>query len=334
MIQAHQVHCDFAILGAGAIGSILGAHLARAGHSVVMLARGQRAAQIGADGLRIAGLVELNEPINVLTEPSRLHTASVLIVAMKTMGTADALAALRHCDVGTAMSIQNGVLKDELLADVFGASHVVGAIADISGELLATGVVLFTRNVNILLGELNGRHSIRCEELATTINESGVTARSASNIQSVEWSKFSAWVGLVALSVVTNRETGKYLTNPSAALVLARVIREMGSLAGSLGIELTDDAVLPVASICSGSEEHAVGLIEAVGQQFEQTAPLHTMSSLQDLRAARPLEIHETLGYAVQIAKQRGLSLPLLSSFYPLICGIEQMRCAMLRHRR
>ena len=32
---------DFAVLGAGAMGSILGGHLARAGHSVVMLARGE-----------------------------------------------------------------------------------------------------------------------------------------------------------------------------------------------------------------------------------------------------------------------------------------------------
>ncbi len=53
---------EFAILGAGAIGSILGAHLAHAGHSVVMLVREQRAQQIRSDGLRIKGLVELTFP--------------------------------------------------------------------------------------------------------------------------------------------------------------------------------------------------------------------------------------------------------------------------------
>ncbi|HEY9183603.1 MAG TPA: 2-dehydropantoate 2-reductase N-terminal domain-containing protein, partial [Gammaproteobacteria bacterium] len=53
---------EFAVLGAGAMGSILGAHLARAGHSVAMLARGRRAEQIRSEGLRISGLIQLSAP--------------------------------------------------------------------------------------------------------------------------------------------------------------------------------------------------------------------------------------------------------------------------------
>ncbi len=48
------------------------------------------------------------------------------------------------------------------------------------------------------------------------------------------------------------------------------------------------------------------------------------MSSLQDLLAKRPLEIHETLGYALQKAQQRSLCLPLLASFYLLVSAIEK----------
>src|SRR6185312_17549394 len=51
MTSSAQSEYEFAILGAGALGSILGAHLARAGHSVVMLARGRRAQQIQSEGL-------------------------------------------------------------------------------------------------------------------------------------------------------------------------------------------------------------------------------------------------------------------------------------------
>jgi len=54
---------DFAILGAGAIGSIIGAHLARAGHSVAMLARGARGAHLEQHGLTIRGLAELSTPV-------------------------------------------------------------------------------------------------------------------------------------------------------------------------------------------------------------------------------------------------------------------------------
>ena len=55
-----------------------------------------------------------------------------------------------------ALSVQNGVLKNELLATVFGYSRVLGAMADFSGELLANGEVKFTRNVCLHLGEEKG----------------------------------------------------------------------------------------------------------------------------------------------------------------------------------
>src|SRR5271170_4245346 len=108
---------EFAILGAGAMGSIVGAHLARAGHSVVMLAR-------------------------TVSEPASLAGAGALIVAVKTPGTAAALAALRHAHFDVTLSIQNGPLKNELLVQAFGAERVLGALANTSGELLPGGEVL------------------------------------------------------------------------------------------------------------------------------------------------------------------------------------------------
>ena len=103
---------DFAILGAGAMGSIVGGHLARAGHSVAMLARGERAQQLERHGLTIKGLAAFTTAVS-LREPAALKSAGALIVAMKTPATAAALAALRHADFGVTLSIQNGPLKNE-----------------------------------------------------------------------------------------------------------------------------------------------------------------------------------------------------------------------------
>src|SRR5689334_17423044 len=145
---------EFALLGAGALGSIIGAHLARAGHSVVMLARGQRGAQVGKHGLTLTGIAEFSQPARVLMDPGLLRSVDTLIVATKTPGTADALSRLRHVDLGVALSVQNGPVKNELLSAIFGPERVLGALADTSGEMLSDGRVLFTRNVNILIGEL------------------------------------------------------------------------------------------------------------------------------------------------------------------------------------
>jgi len=89
---------EFAILGAGAMGSIIGAHLARAGHTVVMLARGERARLIAERGLTIRGLAEFETSVHTVSDPTALRSAHTLIVATKTPGTAQALATLRHAE--------------------------------------------------------------------------------------------------------------------------------------------------------------------------------------------------------------------------------------------
>jgi 2-dehydropantoate 2-reductase len=324
-VEETQSEFEFAVLGAGAIGSILGAHLARAGHRVAMVARGRRADQVRQEGLRITGLTDFTIPV-ALTSAAELQSVDVLIVATKTPGTAAALESLRHVRVETALSIQNGTQKDELLAEAFGEERVLGALADTSGELLPDGAVLFTRNVNILVGELSGDLSLRAQRIAGTIDASGVRAAAVANIRSLEWSKFAAWVGLVALSVTTRAVTWRYLRDPGTALVLARLVRQMGELMRAMKIALTDESVLPVATLCRGSEATAVAAVMRVGREFELKAPAHRMSSLQDLEAGRPLEIHETLGYALQKAAQNGIAAPLVETFYHVVSAVDRMR--------
>jgi 2-dehydropantoate 2-reductase len=291
-----------------------------------MLARGGRADQIRAAGLRITGLAQLETPVTVLTDPAQLRSVGTLIVAMKTPGTDEALARLRHVDLDVALSIQNGPVKNELLAQVFGEARVLGALANTSGELLPTGEVLFTRNVNILLGELGGEVTPRALQVARTIDASGVRATAVANIRSLEWSKFAAWVGMMVLAVTTRAATGRYLSNPGSARVLVLLVREIGQLMHARKIELTDESVLPVATICRGSEEEAVAVVVKVGREFDLNAPGHRMSSLQDFEAGRVLEIHETLGYALREAARLGVGLPRVETFYHLLVALERLR--------
>jgi 2-dehydropantoate 2-reductase len=317
---------DFAILGAGAMGSIVGAHLARAGHAVAMLARGQRAAYLEGHGLTIKGLSRFTTPVHTLRDPGALKSAGALIVATKTPGTAAALATLRHAQFGVTLSIQNGPLKNEILAQAFGKERVLGALADTSGELLPDGNVLFTRNVNIMIGELEGGDSARAQQLARTVDAAGVRAAPTPEIMTLEWSKFCAWVGLTALAVSTRAPTWKYLSDPDSALLLVRLVREMGVLARALGVAVSDRSILPAASICSAPEGDAVAIIMRAGGEYRLNAPAHRMSALQDVEAGRPLEVNETLGYACDKARALGLNLPLLEAFLRLVAAIDRTR--------
>jgi len=318
---------EFAIMGAGALGSILAAHLIRNGRSVALLARGQRAQQVREQGLRVKGLSEISIPIEVITNPAQLREAGTLIIATKTPGSEQTMASLRHVQVERAVSIQNGVMKDELLAQTYGRERTLGALADTSGELLASGDVLFTRNVNLFVGELDGSMSDTARSFVKAIDDAGVRATLVPDIVSREWSKFVGWVGFVSLSLTTRAATWKFLSDPDAALLIARLTRELASLATALGVKLTEDrAILPLGTVIDGSEAEAVAAVQKVGIDYRTKAPEHRMSSLQDLLAGRPLEIHETLGYALRKAREQNLPTPLLASLYSLVSAIDRTR--------
>jgi len=319
---------QFAVLGAGAMGTIVGAHLARAGHSVVMLVRERRAQQIQSDGLRLKGLADFAVQVRTVTRPEELRSAEVLVVTTKAIGTAAALAPLKNASIGAALSIQNGVMKNELLASALPRTHILGALANFSGELQPSGEVLFTRNVNLMLGELDDTLTPRATDLAQTIDASGVRSTAVNNIRSQEWSKFTGWVGLVALSVTTRAHTWKYLVDPGAALVLVRLVKEVGTLAKACGVQLTDEAMFPVATMFAMSERAAIDVVRGLGDGYRKNSPSHKMSTLQDLEAHRPLELQETIGYAVQKAQQLNLTLPLLEATYGLVSAVAHSQTA------
>lgn len=318
---------EFAIVGAGALGSILAAHLARGGRSVVLLARGARAKHLQEHGLTIKGLNEFSIPVPVLADPAQLRETGTLIIATKTPGSEQTMESLRHVNVERALSIQNGVMKDELLSQTYGAQRTLGALADTSGELLASGEVLFTRNVNLFVGELDGTMSDTARGVVKAIDDAGVRATLVPDIVSREWSKFVCWVGFVALSLTTRVQTWRFASDPDSALLMVRLTREVASVAKALGIPLTEDrALLPIRTVLDASDAEAVEAVRKVGANYQTNAPEHRMSSLQDLLGGRPLEIHETLGYVVRKAKDLKLSLPLLSNVYLLVSAIDRTR--------
>jgi 2-dehydropantoate 2-reductase len=144
------------ILGAGALGTVLGAHLARAGEDVALIARGTRAAYLQEYGATITGLVDFTIPVRVITDPSQVHDADALIVTVKTYDMEAALQSLKHLQVESVLSLQNGVLKYQQLAQTFGWAKVLGAMTTLGAEVLPTGTVRVTANQGFYLHDLEG----------------------------------------------------------------------------------------------------------------------------------------------------------------------------------
>jgi 2-dehydropantoate 2-reductase len=264
----------------------------------------------------------------VITDPLELREADVLIVAVKTYDMAAALASLRHLKVAMVLSIQNGVLKNVQLADVFGVEHTVGAATFLSGEVLTDGAVRYNANQILYVGELPAGTSPRVQQLVAILAGAGLQAEATAHMQTIEWSKFVAWIGGMVVSVLTRLETYKFLSDPDMALICARLMRETAALATTWGIALVDMPAFAVHTITSGTEAEGVAHLRARGALVQARAPLLRMSSLHDLERGRQLEIEETLEYVVTHATAAGLAVPTVDTCYRLIRGID--RC-MLR---
>jgi 2-dehydropantoate 2-reductase len=312
------------VLGAGALGSIVGAHLVRAGHDVIFLARERRAAVLQQRGIGLTGLAEFTVPVTATADPRDVRAADVLIVAVKTYDTEAALTSVRHVDVSMVLSLQNGVLKDEQLAQVFGRERVLGAAATVAGELLADGGIRFTLNDRLSVGELPEGASGRATALASALRQAGLRAEVSAQIQTVEWSKYAMFVSGMAVAALTRLETAKLLRDPDAAALVARLVQEVGQIAERHRIPLEDAGLFPIKTLCADSLADAVKRLDQIGAAMAVRAPTHKISTLQDLERGRRFEVEETLGHAVRQASTLDVPVPTIDTCYRLLAGIDR----------
>lgn len=311
------------VLGGGALGSVIAAHLCNSGNDVTIVAREPRASLLQRDGVRITGLIEMVARVPIETDVSAVREADLVINALKTHQSAAALAALRLKGPALAFSVQNGVYKNRELAGIFGREQVLGASAMIAAEVLPDGATRFTLNDGLPIGELGGGETPRVVEVVGMLRRSGISAVVSNDIEGVEWTKYAFFVPTFCLALITRQETHRFLSHAQGARVVAALAREMAQLAQAEGVQLAEGGGLSAAQLSRVDFEEAVRTVQAFGARFAQIAPKHKISGLQDLERGRPTEIEETVGYALRRSKELGLSLPVLSTCYSLCSAIS-----------
>ncbi len=314
------------VLGAGALGSILAGHLARAGQDVTLIARGPRAGLLAEKGVTLKGLADFTVKLRVIERPAELDACDVFVLSVKTYDTQTALAGVRNLKAGMAMSLQNGVVKDEHLVEVFGRDHTVGCVADFSGEVTQDGTVPFTRNEGFYLGELPEGTSSRTSEFARMVNDAGIKTIVSDRIRSVEWSKYAGWMGLTAVAALSRLYTYLVFRDDDLDILQTQLTREAVSLATALDIDVIDlgELLLP-KTLAEASIDECVTALKRTGEAIEaRGATSHRMSALQDLLRGKRLEIEETFGNAVRQGAELGVPTPRLDACYRLLTAIDR----------
>ena len=317
------------MVGAGAIGGMMAARLAAAGHAVSVVARGEHLDAIRRDGLR---LVEVD---GTETVASNLHASDdfgalgphdTVILALK----AHQIAAVAHelgrlCDDETVVvPVQNGIGwwyferhggphdgrrlealdPDGAIAGAIGSERVVACIAYPASEKTAPGVITHVEGDRFPVGELDGTKSGRAKTLAAALTSAGFKSRVLTDIRSHLWVK--AWGNLAfnPISALTGATLGEICRTPATRELAARMMTEAGRIAEALGVRIRI------------SVEQRIAGAEAVGE--------HKTSMLQDAEAGRPLELDPLVGVFVELGELTGVPTPAISTVYGLASLINE----------
>src|SRR5437762_3495694 len=160
-----------AVMGSGGVGGFYGGRLAHAGYDVSFIARGSHLAAMRDHGLLIENESQGNihvPHVAATDDPATIGSVDLVIVAVKLWDTEAAAHAIKPM-VGphtAVLSLQNGVIKDDVLRHEFGDAAVMGGVTYLATNIARPGVIKQTGTMQrFVLGEYDGRRSARAEQL-------------------------------------------------------------------------------------------------------------------------------------------------------------------------
>jgi 2-dehydropantoate 2-reductase len=235
-----------AVMATGAVGGYFGARLAQAGHEVAFVARGRQLEALRARGLRVEsplGDVHLQN-VEVTDEPGTIGTVDLVLFAVKLWDTLAAAEAIKPLlgQQTAVMSFQNGVVKDDVLAQVLGAEHIIGGVCYIAAAIAEPGLIRHSGTLGkLVFGEYNGSLSPRVLRFRDACADSGIDAEISDRIEQAIWEKFVFLVGLSGTTSLARSPIGPIRSHPRSRAFLHDAMAEVVQVARALGVPLPAD---------------------------------------------------------------------------------------------
>jgi 2-dehydropantoate 2-reductase len=286
-----------AVLGAGGLGGLYGALLARAGHTVAFLARGAQLDAIRARGLEVRTPEgTFVAPVTAFDEPGALDPADLAIVAVKcysleSIAPAAGLLATRGAIV---IPLLNGVdAADRLAAAGVTRSSILGGVASVSAVRVAPGIVERKSSFQTLtVGELLGGMSPRAEKIAEVFRGAGIDARATTDISADLWRKLAFIASMAAACGLARAPVGMVRDAPYGHRLFERLIREVFAVARALHVNLAE-----------GEEDKMLRFVDSLGAGLKP-------SFLLDLESGGPNELDDLSGAVARLGREAGVDTP------------------------
>jgi 2-dehydropantoate 2-reductase len=246
------------------------------------------------------GDIHLN-PVRVVEDAAQVGPVDAAILAVK-LWDSEAAARAMVALIGpstVAVSLQNGIDKDEVLARAVGREHVVGGVTHVAAVIAEPGLVVHTGTLQrIALGELGGLPSARVDSLVAAFRGAGVDANASPDIRRATWEKFVFLTSVSGMTALTRKPIGAVREHPSTRSMLVDALAEATAVARAEGVNLPQSF-----------PEEQLALVDAL-------APKTLSSMAQDLLRGRQLELEFLSGAVCRLAARHAVPVPAHRAIY------------------
>ena len=310
-----------AIVGAGAIGGLLGARLSLAGMDVAFIARNRNLLAIEQHGFRLIeddGRELHASRVRAYADGSEAGPQDMVLLAVKAHQVKDVLPAMQGL-LGPETAVvtmsnglpwwyfqrlpgpyENRVLESVdpggAIAAAIDPARVIGSVVYPAAELVEPGKARLIEGNRFTLGEPDGRRSPRIEALSQALMRAGFKAPIAKDIRHEIWLKLWGSLSFNPVSALSHATLEGICRDPDGRAVVEAMMREARAVAAKLGVVFK----IPIDKRIAGAE--------AVGA--------HKTSMLQDVEQGRPLELEALVGSVVELGRITGVATPSIEAVH------------------
>ncbi|MGS0763491.1 ketopantoate reductase family protein [Syntrophomonas curvata] len=318
-----------AIMGAGSLGTIVGARLSQAGYDVDLIdVNAAHVKAMNEKGAKIIGLMEMVQPVKALTPEAMTEPYDIMFYLTKTTQNESALKYVAKYlkPDGAVVCMQNGIPEDAV-AEVIGKDRVIGGIVGWGATWVEPGVSKLTskpENMTYDLGELDGRMTERLDQINTILQSAGIPEKQ-SNLIGIRWTKLTINSSFSTMSGVVAGTYGDVLDSPKALKCAAHIWRE------SLAVARAADVIPePIQGFdirildCNSEKEY-----ETKTPIFHKLITPHRgirTGMLYDIEAGREPEIDTYNGIICKWGEKHGVYTPVNAQAVEIIRGMWEGR--------
>lgn len=313
------------IWGAGAIGGVLGAYFARAGHAVHMVdVVPEHVQAMRTTGLRIEGPVEEFTQILPASTPEELTGQyRRIFLAVKAHHTVPAMEMLipHLAPDGFVVSAQNG-LNELTIADRIGAHRTIGCFVNYGADWHGPGRILFGNRGGIAVGELDGSTTERVRDIHALLQLVESDAALTDNIMGYLWGKMG-YGALLFATALTPLSMSDAMERPQARASYIALGHEVMRLAQAMGARPVSIYGFDPAAFLSLDQPAIRASLERMIANNRKTAKTHS-GIYRDLAVRkRKTEVDAQIGIMADMGAKAGVPMPTVTKLVELIHAIE-----------